>query len=156
MAYEDRDGKACYPFKDTTTKGFKLNWMNLRDAETGTILWQTNKHLSLKGEDEHVARVPASILNCSTVSREINFSSTELINNFKIRQRVLLHGQPVEEWNFAFGFVIPESTNTWQALMEAKPNIKSAEVLSGNIVIITKFYDDDEIIGVCKIRVYYV
>mgnify|MGYP001259110374 CR=1 FL=1 len=127
------------PRSEDILNGFKLNWMNLRDADTGTILWQTNKHLSLKGEDEHVARVPASILNCSTVSREINFSSTELISNFKIRQRVLLHGQPVEEWNFDFGFVIPESTNTWQALMEAKPNIKSAEVLSGHIVIITKF-----------------
>ena len=137
-------------------RGFQLNWMNLRDADTGNILWQTNKHLSVRGDDEHIARVPASILKCSSVSREINFSSHEIINNFRLKQRVLLHGRCVEEWDFDFGFVIPESTNTWQTLMESKPNMKSADILSGNIVIVTTFYDDNEIIGTCKIRIFYI
>ena len=26
-------------------KGFKLNWMNLRDADSGKILWQSNDDL---------------------------------------------------------------------------------------------------------------
>ena len=30
-------------------------------------------------------------------------------------------GRCLEEWNFEFGFVIPESTNTWQSLIEAAP-----------------------------------
>ncbi|XP_048397913.1 retinal rod rhodopsin-sensitive cGMP 3',5'-cyclic phosphodiesterase subunit delta isoform X2 [Stegostoma tigrinum] len=30
-------------------KGFKLNWMNLRDAETGKVLWQGTEDLSLPG-----------------------------------------------------------------------------------------------------------
>ena len=147
---------ASYPYDNDRSKGFQLNWMNLRDAETGTVLWQTNKHLSLRGDDEHVARVPSSILSCSAVSREINFSSREIINNFHLKQRVLFHGNCVEEWKFDFGFVIPESTNTWQTLMEAKPNMKSADILSGHIVIVTKFYDNDELIGTCKIRIFYI
>ena len=147
---------ASYPFNDNSTKGFRLNWMNLRDAETGNILWQTNKHLSLRGDDEHVARVPASILKCSAVSREINFSSNEIISNFNLKQRVMFHGSCVEEWKFDFGFVIPESTNTWQTVMEAKPNMKSADMLSGHLVIVTTFYDNDKIIGTCKIRIFYV
>ena len=147
---------ASYPFNDVTSKGFKLNWMNLRDADTGNILWQTNKHLSLFEKDLHIARVPSAILNCKSVSREIDFSSHEVINNFHLKQRVILRGVCVEEWNFAFGFVIPDSTNTWQTLMEAKPNIKSAEDLSGNIIIATTFYDSDEVIGTCRIRIFYI
>jgi hypothetical protein len=27
----------------------------------------------------------------------------------------------LEEWSFDFGFVIPNSTNTWQSLIEAAP-----------------------------------
>ena len=138
-------------------RGFRLNWMNLRDADTGEILWQINKHLSVRDDDEHIARVPASILECSSVSRELNFSSHEAINNFWLKQRVLLHGKCVEEWEFRFGFVIPESTNTWQTLMESKPSrMKSAEILSGNIVVVTTFHDGNEIIGTCKLRIFYV
>ena len=156
MAAQPGEPKRSYPFNDVTEKGFKLNWMILRNGETGSILWQANKHLSLYEKDEHIARVPSEILNCKSVSRELNFSSHEVINNFHLKQRVFLRGQCVEEWNFDFGFVIPDSTNTWQTLMEAKPNIKSAEILSGHVVIVTTFYDNDEIIGTCRVRIFYV
>ena len=33
-------------------EGFKLNWMNLRDGESGKILWQGNQDLS-KPDSEH-------------------------------------------------------------------------------------------------------
>jgi hypothetical protein len=33
----------------------------------------------------------------------------------------ILQGRCLEEWNFDFGFVIPNSTNTWQSLIEAAP-----------------------------------
>ena len=40
-------------------RGFKVNWMNLRDADTGKILWQGNEDFSdSSGIDEHEARVP--------------------------------------------------------------------------------------------------
>ncbi|KAF4079329.1 hypothetical protein AMELA_G00191670 [Ameiurus melas] len=125
-------------------KGFKLNWMNLRDAETGKVLWQGTEDLSVPGV-EHEARVPKKILKCKAVSRELNFSSSEKLEKFRLEQKVLFKGQCLEEWFFEFGFVIPNSTNTWQSLIEAAPEsqMMPANVLTGNVVIETKFYDDD-------------
>ena len=101
-------------------KGFRVNWMNLRDADSGKILWQGNEDLSIP-ETEHEARVPKKILKCRAVSREINFSSIEPMEKFRLEQKVLYRGRCLEEWNFEFGFVIPKSTNTWQSLIEAAP-----------------------------------
>ena len=131
--------------------------MNLRDADTGKILWQGNDDLSMP-EIEHEARVPKKILKCRAVSREINFSSVEPMEKFRIEQKVLFKGRPLEEWNFEFGFVIPSSTNTWQSLIEAAPEsqMMPAKVLSGNVVIETKFYDDDLEVSTSKVRLYYV
>lgn len=138
-------------------KGFRVNWMNLRDADTGKILWQGNEDLSLP-EVEHEARVPKKILKCRAVSREINFSSIEPMEKFRLEQKVLYRGRCLEEWNFEFGFVIPNSTNTWQSLIEAAPEsqMMPARVLNGNVVIETKFFDDDLEVSVSKVRLYYV
>ncbi|MXQ79366.1 hypothetical protein E5288_WYG000258 [Bos mutus] len=94
--------------------------MNLRDAETGKILWQGTEDLSVPGV-EHEARVPKKILKCKAVSRELNFSSAEQMEKFRLEQKVYFKGQCLEEWFFEFGFVIPNSTNTWQSLIEAAP-----------------------------------
>lgn len=138
-------------------KGFKLNWMNLRDADTGKILWQGNDDLSMPGV-EHEARVPKKILKCRAVSRELNFSSVEPMEKFKLVQKVLFKGKVLEEWHFEFGFVIPNSTNTWQSLIEAAPEsqMMPANVLNGNVVIETRFYDNDLLVSTSKVRLYYV
>jgi len=138
-------------------KGFKINWMNLRDADTGKILWQGNEDLSMP-ETEHEARVPKKILKCRAVSREINFSSIEPMTKFRIEQKVLFKNRPLEEWSFDFGFVIPCSTNTWQSLIEAAPEsqMMPARVLNGNIVIETRFYDDELEVSTSKVRLFYV
>ena len=99
--------------------------------------------------------VPASLLGCKAISREMTFSSVrspasppspqpppspkrathvesqvELIDKFRLEQRIFLHGQCIEEWLFDFGFVIPNSTNTWQQVIEAdEGNMIPAEVL---------------------------
>ncbi len=62
--------------------GFRVNWMNLRDADSGAILWQGNDDLSVP-DVEHEARVPKKILKCRAVSREINFSSVEPMQRFR-------------------------------------------------------------------------
>lgn len=72
-------------------------------------------------EVEHEARVPKKILKCRAVSREINFSSIEPLERFRLEQKVLFKGRCLEEWFFEFGFVIPNSTNTWQSVIEAAP-----------------------------------
>ncbi|CAK5032080.1 unnamed protein product [Meloidogyne enterolobii] len=93
--------------------GFKLNWMNLRDAESGKILWQSTEDLA-NPNFEHKAKIPKNILKCKSVSREINFTSERKIEKFRLEQRVFLNNRAIEEWYFDFGFVIPQSTNTWQ------------------------------------------
>lgn len=138
-------------------KGFRLNWMNLRDADSGKILWQSSDDLSMPGV-EHEARVPKKILKCRAVSREINFSSKESMEKFRLEQKVLFKGKCLEEWLFEFGFVIPGSTNTWQSVIEAAPEsqMMPANVLNGNVVIETRFYDDAVLVSTSKVRIFYV
>eukprot|EP00736_Rhodelphis_marinus_P008851 Rmarinus@m.8153 len=133
--------------------GFKIVSMTMRDAATGKIMWETQDWDLSK---ENVARIPAEILKCQEVSREIVFSSAELIEKFRLVQQVLLHGQPIEEWNFDFGFVIPNSTNSWQQVFVADTNVLPSDILSGNVVIKTFFYNDDLLISSSSVRVFYV
>ncbi|KAL4608207.1 retinal rod rhodopsin-sensitive cGMP 3',5'-cyclic phosphodiesterase subunit delta isoform X1 [Arapaima gigas] len=144
---------SCLP----SLMNFIGNWMNLRDAESGKVLWQGTDDLSLPGV-EHEARVPKKILKCKAVSRELNFSSLEQMEKFRLEQKVYFKGQCLEEWYFEFGFVIPNSTNTWQSLIEAAPEsqMMPASVLTGNVVIETKFYDDELLVSTSKVRLFYV
>lgn len=43
-----------------------------------------------------LARVPKKILRCRAVSREINFSSVEPMEKFRLEQRVLFKGRCLE------------------------------------------------------------
>lgn len=61
--------------------------MVLRDADTGKVIWEENKDLSSSGV-EHKAKIPIKILDLRAVSREINFSSVESIENFRLDQKV--------------------------------------------------------------------
>lgn len=61
--------------------------MILRDADTGKIIWQENKDFSCP-EVEHEAKVPVKILSLRAVSREINFSTVEAMENFRLDQKV--------------------------------------------------------------------
>ncbi|KAI4490960.1 hypothetical protein M0802_010634 [Mischocyttarus mexicanus] len=99
------------------------NWMNLRDADSGKILWQGNEDLSIS-DFEHEARVPKKILKCRAVSREINFSSAEPMERFRLEQKVLFKGRCLEE--------------------------------CGNVVIETKFFDDDLLVSTSRVRLFYV
>ncbi|XP_014213886.1 retinal rod rhodopsin-sensitive cGMP 3',5'-cyclic phosphodiesterase subunit delta [Copidosoma floridanum] len=138
-------------------KGFQINWINLRDADTGKILWQGNEDLSVP-DIEHEAHVPKKILKCRAVSREINFSTSEPMERFRLEQKVLFKGRCLEEWFFELGFVIPNSTNTWQSLFQSAPEsqMMPANVLNGNMVIETKFFDDDLLLATSKLRLFYV
>ena len=137
--------------------GFRVNWMNLRDADTGKILWQVSRKWKTGVQSQtgntmfcRVTRTSASLRRSTRpgylrrfssaepcpgepsdsrhvsrylylLFREINFSSIEPMEKFRIEQKVLFKGRCLEEWNFDFGFVIPNSTNTWQSLIEAAP-----------------------------------
>lgn len=61
--------------------------MILRDADTGKVIWQENKDFSSSGT-EHKAEIPVKILDLRAVSREINFSTVESLENFRLDQKV--------------------------------------------------------------------
>jgi retinal rod rhodopsin-sensitive cGMP 3',5'-cyclic phosphodiesterase subunit delta len=75
-------------------EGFRIDAMNMRDATSGTAVGESEGAWD-KGTfaAEREVHVPASILGCRAISREITFSSVELIDKFRLEQRIFLHGQ---------------------------------------------------------------
>ncbi|XP_059221956.1 probable cGMP 3',5'-cyclic phosphodiesterase subunit delta [Stomoxys calcitrans] len=142
---------------DRIQKGFQINYMILRDADTGKVIWQENKDFS-SPDVEHEARVPVKILDLRAVSREINFSTIEAMENFRLDQKVLFKGRIMEEWFFEMGWVGANTTNTWQSTIEAAPEsqMMPAKVLNGNVTIQTSFYDNDTLITKSVVRLYYI
>ena len=141
----------------TIMKGFLLHSMTLSDADNGKVLWESGewgRDVFLRVKEAHV---PRSVLSCRSVSREITFGSEEAIQNLRLVQRVFLHSECIENWKFTFGFVIPGSTNTWQSTIEAASDgVLPVEVLSGNTVIETTFFDGDLFLCKGTVVVYYV
>jgi retinal rod rhodopsin-sensitive cGMP 3',5'-cyclic phosphodiesterase subunit delta len=138
--------------------GFKINHMNMRDGNSGAILWESSDWGADVFENEISERVPKEILKCKIVAREINFSSVQKMNKFRIEQRVYLHGSCIEEFDYNFGFVIPGSANTWQQTIVAADaaDMIPPEVLSGNVIFESSFYDDNLFVCKCSVRMYYV
>mmetsp|Transcript_41973 Transcript_41973/g.82876 ORF Transcript_41973/g.82876 Transcript_41973/m.82876 type:complete len:142 (+) Transcript_41973:390-815(+) len=136
-----------------TGSPFSINSMNMRDAETGELLWECGKwDLSSKLLQ---ATIPKKILKCKAVSREINFSSKNAIKKLKLKQTVVFMGQEIEVWEFDFGFVIPGSTNSWQQTITAADNVMTAEQLSGNLEIHTVFSDGEKEVSKSAVRIFY-
>ncbi len=67
----------------------EVNCVSLNIPLSGTSL------RSLPGR-EHEAKVPKKILKCKSVSREINFSSAQLIESLRLEQRVHFKGKLME------------------------------------------------------------
>jgi hypothetical protein len=93
------------------------NQMNMRDANTGKLLWTSRRWTPqdmfddiMEGDHQpfssliltsfnlflKTAQIPKSILECDAVSREINFSSREQIQSFRLEQRIFVHGTCLE------------------------------------------------------------
>jgi hypothetical protein len=53
--------------------GFAVNWISLRDFGSKRVLWRSEGTWELA--DTMIAEVPAEILTCRSVAREINFST---------------------------------------------------------------------------------
>lgn len=106
--------------------------------------------------------VPASLLSLHTISREMMFHSRHSLAAFRLTQSILFHSHLIEHWSFTFGFVIPDSSNSWQCVIAkgaadsavGQPAL-TAQQLSGNVVIETRFWDGEQLIGISRIRVYY-
>ncbi|CAN0067105.1 unnamed protein product, partial [Pylaiella littoralis] len=65
-------------------QGFRINWMDMRDADTARLLWESGEWGKDMYRQELKATVPREILECSAVSREINFTSRKEIRCFRL------------------------------------------------------------------------
>uniref|UniRef100_A0A1B6IS86 GMP phosphodiesterase delta subunit domain-containing protein n=1 Tax=Homalodisca liturata TaxID=320908 RepID=A0A1B6IS86_9HEMI len=137
--------------------GFQVNWIILRNLDTGEILWHGNEDYSVSEQELNLS-VPKKALKSRSILREVNFSSIEGWNKLKLVQTVLYKGVIMEELYFEYGQVLPNSRHTWRSVIEAAPEVKlmTADVLSGNLVIVTKFFNEDNLITSSKMRLFYV
>ena len=92
--------------------GFKINHMKMKNGENGETLWECSEY-NLEN-DNRSENLPKEILDCSVITREINFSSEHSIENLELIQNFYLSEELIESSRFYFGFVIPNSTNNWE------------------------------------------
>ncbi|KAL5033786.1 hypothetical protein RTP6_001703 [Batrachochytrium dendrobatidis] len=136
--------------------------MSMADGATGKQIWKSTdwshtKQIESSEDDIKAVHIPSSILKCSSVARCLEFSTIDAIQHLNLHQRVLLGDECVEEWHFDFGFVIPNSTNSWDMEMQAAPpdQMLPAELMSGKLIIETRLMDETKVIHLTRTRVFY-
>lgn len=141
---------------DRIKDGFKINFMKMKDGSNGKVMWETS-NFDLQST-HHEENLPKELLQCSEVVREINFSSKEKITDLELVQQFYLMGELIETSRFFFGFVIPNSTNNWEQIVEAKPpeEILPWNLLSGNLVVEVMFLTMGELIIRNSITINYI
>lgn len=145
------------PSSDDLLNGFQINWITVRDVDTGEILWHGNEDYSNSNKVQEV-KFPKRILKCRAVSREIHFSSIESWERLNVVHTVFYKGVVMDELNFDFGLVVSNSNNIQQSIIEAAPEVKMIcpDIISGNVEILTNFYNNSTLITSSKIKLFYV
>jgi retinal rod rhodopsin-sensitive cGMP 3',5'-cyclic phosphodiesterase subunit delta len=136
--------------------GFKINHMKMKNGENGETLWSCEEY---NLEDENTSQnLPKEILECSVITREINFSSLQAIDNLELIQNFYLNEELIESSRFYFGFVIPNSTNNWEQVIEAKPKEEMIpyQILSGHLLVETIFISSNAVVFKNRCLIYYV
>ena len=147
----DEDSPELFKLK----KGFRVNHMQMKNGETGEVMWQVNSWDLNK--EFHTENITKNLLECKRVIRNVNFSSEEKIEDLELIQNFYLMGELLETSNFKFGFVIPGSTNDWEQIIIAKEDgVLPAEILSGKLQVETMFMVQGQILFKNRILIYYV
>ncbi|KAJ3157112.1 hypothetical protein HDU89_002523 [Geranomyces variabilis] len=141
---------------------FQIQEMIIRDADTGFVMWKASSSSlqpsGLPGNAwQLTATLPAAILTSRSISRELTFSTVPAITHLHVIQDVLVHETTVEQWSADFGFVIPNSVNSWSHSVDAadSEDMLPVEVLSGNTMIETKFMDGETTLAALSVRLFY-
>ena len=99
---------------DVSAGEFRIEALRMKDAEQGVTLWESNQW-DLNSNEEVKVEFPASMLQCAAIGREIVFFSQKIMQEFSIKQVMTMEGYGViEEFSFDFGFVMPNTTNSWE------------------------------------------
>ncbi|KNE58670.1 hypothetical protein, variant [Allomyces macrogynus ATCC 38327] len=105
--------------------------------------------------------MPIGLLQCPVVARELNFTSLspQPLGHLRVKQEFLVNGIIMEEWNFEFGFVIPNSANSWETFMEgdieATHELDEAVWQGTDVIVLTRFFDGDLKLGTFRLAMAY-
>ncbi|KNE55867.1 hypothetical protein AMAG_01735 [Allomyces macrogynus ATCC 38327] len=138
----------------------RLNWMKIKDAHSGYAIWSSTD-LSTAFQGEMKVSMPIDLLKCHVVARELNFTllSPQPLGHLRVKQEFLVNGMVMEEWDFEFGFVIPNSTNSWETLMEgdveAARELDEADWEGTEVVVLTRFFDGERELGTFRLAMAY-
>jgi retinal rod rhodopsin-sensitive cGMP 3',5'-cyclic phosphodiesterase subunit delta len=149
--------------KETALKiaeGIDIVSLRMRDYESQQVYldcpnWGKEQKALPEGTEREV-HFPNEMLRSKQLARMIVFSSKEAVEKMSLVQKMYLHGQLVETLLFEFGFVIPNSTNSWeQTIVADEGNVMPAEILSGNLTCETLFYSHGVPIHKSSYRIFY-
>ena len=104
---------AVEELNDVAQGEFKITAMKMKDADAGEVLWESTDW-DLTSNEEQRVEFPSRMLSCRAIGREIVFYSKKIMHDFSIRQVMSMQGQVIEEFGFDFGFVMPNTTNSWE------------------------------------------
>lgn len=145
------------PSPDEVLNGFQINWVTIRDIDSGEILWNGNEDYSDPNKVMEI-KFPKRILKSRAISREMHFSSIESWERLHFVHTIFYKGKAIDELQFDFGPVVSNSNNTLQSIIEAAPEVKmiTPDIMSGNVEIFTSFYNNKTLVTRSKIKLFYV
>lgn len=136
--------------------GFKIKAIKFKDGNSGKVLWESSNYdVSIVDKTENL---PKEIAGLSIIKREIIFSTKEKLENLELVQNFYLYGELIESHRFHFGFVIPMSDNSWEQIIEARPEEEMipTDILSGNLRVEILFLNNSQVICRNVIKILYV
>uniref|UniRef100_T1KD33 GMP phosphodiesterase delta subunit domain-containing protein n=2 Tax=Tetranychus urticae TaxID=32264 RepID=T1KD33_TETUR len=138
-------------------EGFKLHRVSLKDPESKEVLWSTKEDLTKTKEDFKVHLEKNIHERTGDIMMEIVFSSTQAMENFNLKKRLLFKNKCLEEWFIEFGEVKEKSAYTWQIMLTSSPDVMNMpfDALSGQLMIESKYCDQELEFHKGLIRVFY-
>eukprot|EP01061_Rhynchopus_euleeides_P041120 TRINITY_DN711_c0_g1_i1.p1 TRINITY_DN711_c0_g1~~TRINITY_DN711_c0_g1_i1.p1 ORF type:complete len:194 (+),score=58.23 TRINITY_DN711_c0_g1_i1:377-958(+) len=119
------------------TFGIEFHSFKIRDMESGQVLFQVERGMEETGAMQHVADetaartiqydFPADFLKFRTVGTKLVFTvGPKPVPNFRMIERHYFRDRLIKSFDFNFGFCIPSSTNSWEAIYDM-PKLSSDE-----------------------------
>uniref|UniRef100_A0A7S0UIK8 GMP phosphodiesterase delta subunit domain-containing protein n=1 Tax=Polytomella parva TaxID=51329 RepID=A0A7S0UIK8_9CHLO len=115
--------------------GIEFLKFEVRDYDTGKVIYQVSREpdpeplpTDLDPEIENLIRsvkytFPMDFLKCNTIRTALEFSvGNEPLGNFRMVERHYFEDKLVKSYDFSFGFCIPNSTNSWEAIYDVPEN----------------------------------
>lgn len=112
--------------------GIEFNFFRVKDQETSDVLFEVAKDpdsppldlASIPPEYEDQVRMisydfGAGFLSLPSIATELEFSVGDMpLHSFRMIERHYFRDFLIKSFDFTFGFVIPNSTNTWEAIYD--------------------------------------